>query len=293
MPRHVKRGSAPGNLKAEWMRARKAYVERLRYWAKKSGKVLKDLKIPMPKNITQADIDKLTSRSGEVITKKADIKVSKPTSKPKRQTKRQTKRQPERQPKQPKKQLEIEYNKERKRYLERLRYWQGKTKIDLSDLKLQRPKKITEASIRRLQSRDADWFKRTINKRVKEQQKQYEKADLILQNIEKTLEKIYEDACAENPLYVELYTQHYIGLYNTLHEIFERVDRVQVVKNYEKNAESVKKAMERGIYASGANAERNVFAAMQELTRLLTGGYNLRTLENADMGGNLWFDEML
>lgn len=281
MPRHVKKVSGATNLKAEWMRARKAYVERLRYWAKKSGKVLKDLKIPMPKNITQADIDKLTSRSGEVIAQKADIKVSKP------------KRQPKRQPKQPKKQLEIEYNKERKRYLERLRYWQGKTKIDISDLKLSRPKKITEASIRRLQARDADWFKRTINKRIKEKQKQYEKADLILRNIEKTLEKLYEDACAENPLYVELYTQHYIGIYNTLNEIFERVDRVQVAKNYEKNAESVKKAMERGIYASGANAERNVFAAMQEITRLLTGGYNLRTLDNANMGGNLWFDEML
>lgn len=277
MPRHVKKVSAPSNLKAEWMRARKAYVERLRYWAKKSGKVLKDLKIPMPKNITQADIDKLTSRSGEAIAKKADIKVSKP--------KRQTK--------QPKKQIEMQYEKERKRYLERLRYWQGKTKIDISDLKLQRPKKITEASIRRLQSRDADWFKRTINKRIKENQKQYEKADIILSNIEKTLEKIYEEACDENPLYTELYTQHYIGLYNTLQEIFERVDRVKVAKNYEENAEGVKKAMERGIYASGANAERNVFAAMQEITRLLTGGYNLRTLENAEMGGNLWFDEML
>lgn len=277
MPRKVKKVSGAVNLKAEWMRARKAYVERLRYWAKKSGKVLKDLKIPMPKNITQADIDKLTSRSGEVIVKKADIKVSKP----------------KRQPKQAKKQLEIEYDKERKRYLERLRYWQGKTKIDISDLKLSRPKKITEASIRRLQSRGADWFKRTINKRIKEKQKQYEKADIILRNIEKTLEKLYEDACAENPLYVELYTQHYIGIYNTLNEIFERVDRVQVAKNYEKNAESVKKAMERGIYASGANAERNVFAAMQEITRLLTGGYNLRTLDNADMGGNLWFDEVL
>lgn len=66
-----KPGSKQAQLEKEYKRARKNYVERLRYYGKKEGVDLSELKPKRPKRVTEASIRKLKSQTGKVITKKA------------------------------------------------------------------------------------------------------------------------------------------------------------------------------------------------------------------------------
>lgn len=66
-----KPGSKQAQLEKEYKRARKNYVERLRYYGKKEGVDLSELKPKRPKRVTEASIRKLKSQTGKIITKKA------------------------------------------------------------------------------------------------------------------------------------------------------------------------------------------------------------------------------
>lgn len=58
-------------LEREYKRARKNYVERIRYYSNKTGLDLKSLIPKKPKRITEASIRRLKSQSGKEILKKA------------------------------------------------------------------------------------------------------------------------------------------------------------------------------------------------------------------------------
>lgn len=66
-----KPGSKQAQLEKEYKRARKNYVERLRYYGKKEGVDLSELKPKRPKRVTEASIRKLKAQTGAKITKKA------------------------------------------------------------------------------------------------------------------------------------------------------------------------------------------------------------------------------
>lgn len=74
-------------------------------------------------------------------------------------------------------QLNIEYKKRKKAYNERVRYWENKSGLDLSDLKITKtPKRVTTGSIEKLTKRDKNYFEKQIKKKKKAQSKKQQKA---------------------------------------------------------------------------------------------------------------------
>lgn len=89
-----KPGSKQAQLEKEYKRARKNYVERLRYYGKKEGVDLSELKPKRPKRVTEASIHKLKAQTGAKITKKA-AQIKKRKAKEAKQLKKPLTEEPE------------------------------------------------------------------------------------------------------------------------------------------------------------------------------------------------------
>lgn len=74
-------------------------------------------------------------------------------------------------------QLKSEYRRAKKTYNERVRYWENKSGLDLSDLKITKtPKRVTSGSIEKLTKRDKNYFEKQIKKKKKAESKKKQKA---------------------------------------------------------------------------------------------------------------------
>lgn len=156
--------------------------------------------------------------------------------------------------------LEREYKRVRKNYVERIRYYSNKTGLDLKSLIPKRPKRITEASIRRLKSQTGKEILKKAKKikklKPKEEQPKKssttkkptkpdesyvpeesyipQKSSIILDNCFKLLNEMYDKIRGISDLSRPIYEKHHDELFSYLKREIDKYGKdvyAQIIEN--------------------------------------------------------------
>lgn len=185
--------------------------------------------------------------------------------------------------------LEREYKRVRKNYVERIRYYSNKTGVDLKTLIPKKPKKITEASIRRLQSqtgkeilKKAKKIKKLKVKEDKEQTKKSstskpstneqsyipQKSSIILDNCFKLLNDMYGLIRGISDLSRPVYEKHHDELLSYLNREIDKYGRDVYAYMLESVGEPFLQAFETLVYTYD---DYKFYSLLYELNTMVYG----------------------
>jgi len=184
--------------------------------------------------------------------------------------------------------LEREYKRVRKNYVERIRYYSNKTGLDLKSLIPKRPKRITEASIRRLKSQTGKEIikkakkikklkakeelekKSPSKKKSSETKESYvpQKSYIILDNCFKLLNEMYDMIRGTKDLSRPIFEKHHDELLSYLNHEIDKYGRDVYAQILENIGEPFLKAFETLAYTYD---DYRFYALLNELNTMVYG----------------------
>ena len=184
--------------------------------------------------------------------------------------------------------LEREYKRARKNYVERIRYYSNKTGLDLKSLIPKKPKRITEASIRRLKSQTGKEIlkkakkikklkakeelakKSPITKKSSKPEESYipQKSSIILDNCFKLLAEMYDKIRGISDLSRPIYEKHHDELLSYLNREIDKYGRDVYAQILENIGEPFLRAFETLSYTYD---DYRFYALLNELNTMVYG----------------------
>jgi predicted ArsR family transcriptional regulator len=185
--------------------------------------------------------------------------------------------------------LEREYKRVRKNYVERIRYYSNKTGLDLKSLIPKKPKRITEASIRRLKSQTGKEIlkkakkikklkakeelekKSPTKKKSSETKESYipQKSSIILDNCIKLLNDVYNIVRGVRESSRHAFEKHHDALLSYLNHEIDKYGRDGYAQILEKIGEPFLKTFETLVYTYD---DYKFYSLLEELNTLVYGG---------------------
>jgi len=185
--------------------------------------------------------------------------------------------------------LEREYKRARKNYVERIRYYSNKTGLDLKSLIPKRPKRITEASIRRLKSQTGKEIlkkskkikklkpKEELEKKSPSKKKSSgtkesyvpQKSSIILDNCIKLLNDVYNIVRGVRESSRHAFEKHHDELLSYLNREIEKYGRDGYAEILEKIGQPFLKTFETLVYTYD---DYKFYSLLEELNTMVYGG---------------------